>query len=80
MYLICIAITKVNKMNINERIRKAVKGGIKMKTIAVKSDVSYYRISSVINPEKYKGESSFDKYETKRIIDALESIAKALAL
>ena len=67
-------------MNVNDRIRKAVNGGIKMKTIADKADVSYYRISSVINPEKYKGESQFDKYETKRINDSLDSIAKALAL
>lgn len=67
-------------MSVNDRIRKAVNGGIKMKTIADKADVSYYRVSSVINPEKYKGESSFDKYETKRINEALDKIAKALAL
>ena len=67
-------------MQVNERIRKAVHSGIKRKTIADKSDVSYYRISSVINPAKYKGESSFDKYETKRINKALDLIAKALAI
>tara|TARA_R110000851_G_scaffold60415_3_gene139459 strand:- start:5535 stop:5738 length:204 start_codon:yes stop_codon:yes gene_type:complete len=67
-------------MYVNDRIRKAVNGGIKMKTIADKADVSYYRVSSVINPEKYKGESSFDKYETKRINDALDLIAAALTL
>tara|TARA_R110000772_G_scaffold9816_1_gene31934 strand:- start:348 stop:551 length:204 start_codon:yes stop_codon:yes gene_type:complete len=67
-------------MNINERIRKAVSGGIKMKTIADKSDVSYYRVSSVINPAKYKGESNFDKYETKRINEALDLIAKSLSI
>jgi DNA-binding LacI/PurR family transcriptional regulator len=67
-------------MDVNDRIRKAVKGGIKMKTIADKAGVSYYRVSSVINPLKYKGESSFDKYETKRINEALETIAKSLAL
>ena len=67
-------------MIVNERIRKAVKGGIKMKTIADKSGVSYYRVSSVINPAKYKGESSFDKYETKRINEALDLIAKSLEI
>ena len=67
-------------MNVNDRIRKAVNGGIKMKTIADKADVSYYRISSVINPEKYKGESQFDKYEAKRINDALDLIADSLSI
>lgn len=67
-------------MDVNSRIKKAVKGGIKAKTIADKSDVSYYRISSVVNPETYKGESKFDKYETKRINDALDKIAAAAAL
>lgn len=65
-------------MDVNDRIRKAVKGGIKPKTIADKSDVSYYRIASVVNPGAYKGESKFDKYETKRIEDALTSIKKSL--
>lgn len=67
-------------MNVNERIRKAVKGGIKAKTIADKADVSYYRISSAVNPEAYKGESSFDKYESERITKALDSIASAASL
>lgn len=65
-------------MNVNDKIKKAVKGGIKPKTISDKSDVSYYRIASVINPEAYKGESKFDKHETKRIEDALTSIKKSL--
>lgn len=65
-------------MNVNERIRIVVQSGIKMKTIADKADVSYYRLSSVVNPEKYKGESKFDKYETKRINDAIDDILDAI--
>ncbi|AUG84977.1 hypothetical protein MAELSTROM_58 [Pseudoalteromonas phage Maelstrom] len=65
-------------MNVNERIRIVVQSGIKMKTIADKADVSYYRLSSVVNPEKYKGESKFDKYESKRINDAIDSILDSI--
>lgn len=65
-------------MSVNERIRSAVEAGIKMRTIASKAEVSYYRISSVVNPDKYKGESSFDKHESKRINDAIDSIKSAL--
>lgn len=65
-------------MNVNERVRSAVEAGVKIKTIASKADVSYYRISSVVNPARYKGESSFDKYETKRINDAIDLIKGAL--
>ncbi len=65
-------------MNVNDKIRKAVSGGIKPKTIADKAEVSYYRVASVVNPESYKGESKFDKYETKRIEDALASIKESL--
>ena len=65
-------------MSVNNRIKKAVNAGVKAKVIAEKSGVSYFRISSAVNPEKYRGESKFDEYETKRIEDALDSIAKAL--
>ncbi len=65
---------KAKTMNVNERIRIVVQSGIKMKTIADKAGVSYYRVSSVVNPDKYKGESKFDKYEAKRINDAIDDI------
>ena len=67
-------------MDVNDRIRMAVIAGIKMKTISDRAGVSYYRVSSVISPEKYKGESSFDKYETERINSALDKIAQVLSL
>ncbi len=67
-------------MSVNKRIKDAVLAGVKAKAIAAKSGVSYFRISSVVNPEKYRGASEFNELETKRINDALDSIAKALAL
>lgn len=65
-------------MNVNERIRIVVESGIKMKTIADKADVSYYRVSSVVNPDRYKGESKFDKYEAQRINDAIDEILASI--
>ena len=67
-------------MSVNNRIKKAVLAGVKAKTIATKSGVSYFRISSVVNPEKYRGASKFDIYEEARINKALDKIAAALAL
>lgn len=61
-------------MNIKDRIRKAVKAGVKAKSIADKAEVSYYRISSVINPNSYKSETKFDRFEEDRISKALDEI------
>lgn len=61
-------------MDVNDRIRLIVKSGITMKAISNLADVSYYKVSSVVNPKKYKGEASFDKYETERINIALDTI------
>ncbi len=66
-------------MNINERIRAAVKAGVKMKTIASKAEVSNYRLASVVNPKKYKGESKFDRFEEERISKALDAISAAFS-
>lgn len=65
-------------MNVNERIREAAKVGIKLKTIADKAEVSYYRIASVVNPDKYRSESTFDRFETERINKAIDEIKNAL--
>lgn len=61
-------------MDVNDRIRLIVKSGITRKAISNLADVSYYKISSVVNPKKYKGEARFDKYETERINIALDTI------
>lgn len=61
-------------MNIKERIKKAVKAGVKAKSIANKAEVSYYRISSVVNPSSYKSETKFDRFEEDRISKALDEI------
>lgn len=65
-------------MTVNDRIKEAAKAGIKMIAIAEKSGVSYYRISSVVNPEKYRGESSFNEQEAQSINNALDEIKNAL--
>ena len=67
-------------MSVNKRIKDAVLAGVKAKTIATNSGVSYFRVSSVVNPKKYRGESKFNDEEAKRINDALDKIAQALAL
>lgn len=61
-------------MNTKDRIKQAVSAGVKIKTIAGKAEVSYFRIKSVVNPDKYRGETDFDRFEDERINDALDSI------
>lgn len=61
-------------MNTKDRIKDAVKSGVKIKSIADKAEVSYFRLKSVINPEACKGESSFDRFEEARINKALDKI------
>ncbi len=65
-------------MSINSRVKDAVNAGVKASSISEKSGVSYFRISSVVNPEKYRGESKFNKEETKKIEQALDLIKEAL--
>ena len=61
-------------MSIKERIKDAVESGVKIKSISDKAEVSYFRIKSVVNPESYKGESNFDRFEEARINEALDKI------
>lgn len=61
-------------MNVKERIRSAVNNGVTAKSISEKAEVSYYRLKSITNPEAYKGESNFDRFEEARINEALDSI------
>lgn len=67
-------------MNTKERLRAAVKAGVKIKVISEKAEVSYFRLKSVIKPSSYNGESNFDRFEEARINDALDSIAAALSI
>jgi hypothetical protein len=68
----------VLKVSVNNRIKEASKLGIKIKRVADMAGVSYYRLSSVANPDKYRSESRFDDFETKRINDALDKIKNNL--
>ena len=61
-------------MNVKDRIKDAANNGVKIKTISDRAEVSYFRLKSVINPEAYKGESNFDRFEEARINEALDSI------
>jgi len=61
-------------MNTKDRIKQAANAGVKIKTIADKAEVSYFRIKSVVNPDKYRGETNFDRFEEARINEALDEI------
>ena len=61
-------------MNTHERIKNAVNSGVSAKSIASTAEVSYFRLKSIINPESYRGESSFDRFEEARINEALDKI------
>lgn len=65
-------------MNTNERIKNAVKNGVSAKSIASAAEVSYFRLKSIINPESYGGESSFDRFEEARINEALDQLKNSL--
>jgi len=60
------------------RIKSAVKAGVKMKTIAECSDVTYYRLASVVNTDSYRQATTFKCDEIKRINTALDSIKDAI--
>lgn len=61
-----------------ERINSAVAAGVKIKSIAAESGVSYFRIASVINVKAYRYKTSFNKDEILRIHKSLDFIKEAL--
>ena len=65
-------------MNTKNRIKEAVKAGVKIKSIADKAEVSYYRLSSVVKPSVYKSETKFDRFEEDRINKALDDIKNSI--
>ena len=68
-----------NKQNeIASRIRSAVNAGVKANKIAALSDVSYFRISSVVNPDSYRGGAKFTDSEISRINTALNKIRNSI--
>lgn len=68
-------------MSTINRIKEAVKAGVKIKSIADKSEVSYSKIASAVNPAKYKykGDPKFDRFELARINEALDAISAAFS-
>lgn len=63
----------------SQRIIRAVDGaGVKPNLLAAKAEVSLYRLKSVVWPDIYKGNPTFDKYELQRINKALDEIANQI--
>ena len=61
-----------------ERINSAVSAGVKIKTISNESDITYFRIASVVNVSSYRYKTSFTMDEIRRIHQVLDSIKEAL--
>lgn len=61
-----------------DRIKSAVSAGIKIKTIANESEITYFRIASVVNVESYRYKTSFTLPEIKRIHRTLDSIKASI--
>lgn len=57
-----------------ERINSSVSAGVKIRAIADKSLISYFRIASVINVKAYRYKTSFNKDEISQIHKALDVI------
>lgn len=60
------------------RIRSAVQNGIKATKIAALSNITYFRISSVISPDSYRGSTKFTDHEIKEINKALNKIKNSI--
>lgn len=71
------AMAELNKATI-DRIKNAVSAGIKIKTIADSSGITYFRIASVVNTSAYRYSTSFSLAEMKRIHKAFDAIRDAL--
>lgn len=70
--------TSNNSDLVIERIKKAVKAGVKIKVISDGvEDMSYFRVSSVINPEAYRQCTKFTEREAKEINTVLDNIKNA---
>lgn len=67
-----------NSDKVINRIKSAVKAGVKTKSIATKSGVSYFRVSSVVNTESYRQCTKFTDEEATSINTVLDGIQSAL--
>lgn len=65
--------TDINEKTI-ERIKSAVGAGMKIRTIAENTSITYYRMASVVNPKSYRQSTSFSDDECKQINNALDKI------
>ena len=60
------------------RIRSAASAGVKVKVIAIDSEVTYFRVSSVVNPKAYRSCTTFTNDEVARINAVLDAIKAAI--
>ena len=70
--------SKTKESKTKARIKEAARQGIKLNSIATRAEVSYFKLNSVVSPEKYRGESSFDRFEEARINEVLNSIKNSI--
>ena len=57
-----------------DRVKKAVEAGVKIKTIAEKSGITYFRIASVVNTKSYRQSTKFTDDEANVINTELDAI------
>ena len=61
-----------------ERIKKAVSAGVKIKTLAERSGITFFRMASVVNAKSYRTCTTFTDEEVVRVNHAIDLIKKAL--
>ena len=61
-----------------KRITSASEVGVKTRFIAEKSDITYFRIASVINTKSYRYKTTFTNDEAARINEVLDTIKAAI--
>ena len=61
-----------------KRIQSAVESGVKARKISALSGITYFRISSVINPESYRGSTKFTDREVIDLNKALNKIKNSI--
>ncbi len=60
------------------RIKSSVNAGVKARAISAKSEISYFRINSVINKDAYRYSTTFTDSEIKAINKAINEIMNAM--
>jgi uncharacterized protein YqfB (UPF0267 family) len=67
-----------NNEKVIKRINSAVSAGVKIKTIAENSEITFFRLASVVNTKSYRTRSRFTDLEVTRINETLDQIKNSL--